>query len=82
MLQAAVVKEESYVPASEHGLLDLTDLDDYENLVMKKVRVFLDMHGKPENKVQSKKRFDLSNQLVLSAPHHKHKLRTWIEGDI
>ena len=82
MLQAAVVKKESDVPASEHGLLDLTDLDDYENLFMDKVRVFLDIQGKPENKIQSKKRFDLSNQLVLSAPHHKHKLRTWIEGDI
>ena len=81
-LQAAVVKKESDVPASEHGLLDLTDLDDYENLFMEKVRVFLDIKGEPENKIQSKKRFDLSNQLVLSAPHHKHKLRTWVEGDI
>ena len=49
-----MVKEESYVPASEHGLLDLTDLDDYENLVMDKVRVFLDIQGKPENKFKAK----------------------------
>ena len=78
-----VIKAEVNTPIAEvHTLLDLTHLDDHEDLVMRKVRVFLDVYGNPENKIQSKKRFSFSNQLVLSAPHHKHKLRTWVEGDI
>ena len=81
--KGGVIKEEANTPIAEvHTLLDLSQLDDHEDLVMRKVRVFLDVYGNPENKVQSKRRFSFSNQLVLSAPHHKHKLRTWVEGDI
>ena len=57
-------------------------MDDYEHQIFDGMVIFIDpTTGMDESPALSMKRFTFSNALSSSVPHHKHKLRTWVEGD-
>ena len=64
------------------AFVDLTEMDDYEHQIFDGMVIFIDpTTGLDESPALSMKRFTFSNAHSASVPHHKHKLRTWIEGD-
>ena len=62
--------------------VDLTEMDDYEHQIFDGMVIFIDPStGLDESPALSMKRFAFSTALTSSLPYHKHKLRTWTEGD-
>ena len=60
---------------------DMADLDDVERQLMANMVVFLGPDGDAERPDIAQKRFAFSKALFESTPHHRHKLKTWVEGD-
>jgi hypothetical protein len=69
-------------PPQEPQYIDLTELDDYEQALFTDMVVFTKPDGTNESSELSILRFTFSEQLVTSVPHHKHRLKTWTEGNI
>jgi hypothetical protein len=61
---------------------DLDELDDYEHKLFEGTVVFTQPDGSDEPGPVTVLRFTLSDNMLLSLPHHKHKLKTWVEGNI
>ena len=59
---------------------DLDELDDYEHKLFEGTVVFTQPDGSDEPGPVTVLRFTLSDNMLLSLPHHKHKLKTWVEG--
>ena len=82
VVEATAVKTEHGTTTGGQVVTNLTEMDDFENLFMSKMVIFLDSTGANEGAKASKARFGFSTQLSMSTPHHRAKLVTWIEGDI
>jgi hypothetical protein len=61
---------------------DLDALDDYEHKLFEGMVIFTQPDGSDEPSAVTTLRFVLSDNLLNSVPHHKHKLTTWTEGNI